>query len=71
MVRGTQRELEFPCPVCHVGQMCEHDIGYDECDSCDFWSIYDDGRDEYKEAEVRFAHEADARNYIERKANGS
>ena len=30
-----------PCPSCKTGIMCEHDYGYDECDSCDFFAIYD------------------------------
>jgi len=50
--------------------MCEHDTGYDECNVCNFYSIYYDGRTEYTEKEIRFAHEADAKNYLERK-NGN
>jgi len=70
MVPGTEGTLEFLCPVCRIGTMCEHDTGYDECNVCNFYSIYCDGRTEYTEKEIRFAHEADAKNYLERK-NGN
>lgn len=32
------------CPNCG-GDMWEHDVGYDECKTCDFFAIYDDGRE--------------------------
>lgn len=35
-------EAPIQCPVCHIGIMCEHDVGYDECDQCSFFAIYED-----------------------------
>ena len=32
------------CPNCG-SEMREHDIGYDECEKCDFFAIYDDGQE--------------------------
>lgn len=35
----------FACPICSAGTMVEHDVGYDECDHCNFFAIYWDGSD--------------------------
>ena len=44
MITRVDRNGNFICPVCTYGVMCEHDQGYDECSICDFYVIYDDGR---------------------------
>ncbi len=36
--------MALTCPACLKGTMCVHDVGYDECDFCTFFAIYDDGR---------------------------
>lgn len=41
------------CPLCQDGIMCFHDIGYVECDSCNFTVIWDPETETYDQGESR------------------
>lgn len=53
------------CPACSVGSMYEHDIGYDECDHCNFSAIYDDGRNPpvWSDEEIKTIYENELREH--------